>query len=335
MNRTHLMIIVWLTALACTPKESRDLTIHFIDVEGGAATLIVTSAGESVLMDAGWGTEDDRDAVRIVAAMNDAGITKLDYVIASHYHNDHVRGMPALARRVQIGQYVDHGESVEQNDAWKDYLTVAEGKRRSVTPGDTLPLSGVDFTFVTSNGEVLDHALANAVSNIYCQADSSDIDDSQLTGENPRSVGYLLSMGNFQFLNLGDLTVNIQHKLACPSNKIGVIDLYQVPHHGNGVSPELSLALAPTVAVLNNGGQKGGDATGYEVISAVPGIQAIWQVHRALKNDDQHNSSEQLTANLTEENDEGHGIKAIVQADGSSYTIENGRNGYSENYVTK
>jgi beta-lactamase superfamily II metal-dependent hydrolase len=243
--------------------------------------------------------------------------------------------MPALARRVSIGRYIDHGESVEQNDAWKDYLTAAAGKRRSVAPGDTLPFSGVGFTFVTSNGEVLDHALTNTVSNTHCQVDSSDIDDSQFTGENPRSVGYVLSMGNFEFLNLGDLTVNIQHKLACPANKIGVIDLYQVPHHGNGVSPELSWALAPTVAVLNNGGQKGGDAMGYEVISTVPGIEAIWQVHRALKNDDQHNTSEQMTANLTEENDEGHWIKAIVQADGSNYIIENGRNGYSESYVTK
>ena len=42
-----------------------------------------------------------------------------------------------------------------------------------------------------------------------------------------------------------------------------------------------------------------------------------------------------MTANLTEEDDAGHWIKATVRADGSSYAIVNGRNGYSESYVTK
>jgi hypothetical protein len=142
-------------------------------------------------------------------------------------------------------------------------------------------------------------------------------------------------MGNFQFLNLGDLTVNNQHKLACPENLIGIIDLFQVPHHGNGVGPQLTRALEPTAAVLNNGAHKGGSPEGFEAIDSIPNIQGIWQVHRALDTDDDHNASVQMTANPTEENDAGHGIKAIVALDGTSYRIVNGRNGYSETYQTK
>ena len=76
--------------------------------------------------------------------------------------------------------------------------------------------------------------------------------------------------GDFQFLNLGDLTVNVQHELACPQNLLGVVDLFQVPHHGNGVAAQLTWALAPTAAVSNNGPHKGGSAEGYEAVSSIP-----------------------------------------------------------------
>jgi len=81
------------------PAQQATLDIYWIDVEGGAATLIVTPARESVLMDAGWDRDDERDAKRIEAAMTDAGITEIDYFIASHFHGDHVGGVPASADR--------------------------------------------------------------------------------------------------------------------------------------------------------------------------------------------------------------------------------------------
>jgi beta-lactamase superfamily II metal-dependent hydrolase len=54
------------------------LDIYYVDVEGGASTLIVTPAGESILVDAGWPGFDGRDANRIQAAMKRAGITQID-----------------------------------------------------------------------------------------------------------------------------------------------------------------------------------------------------------------------------------------------------------------
>ena len=146
----------------------------------------------------------------------------------------------------------------------------------------------------------------------------------------------MLSLGGFQFLNLGDLTVNVQHELACSENKLGVVDLYQVPHHGNGVAPQLTWALSPRVAVSNNGPHKGGSADGFEVVSQTPGIEDIWQAHRALDTDDDHNAAEHLTANITDEDDcLGHWIKAMVQPDGRSYVVVNGRNGHSRTYLSR
>ena len=317
--------------------QQATLDIYWIDVEGGAATLIVTPERQAVLMDAGWDREDARDAERIQAAMQDAGIDEIDYFIASHFHGDHVGGVPALAVRVPIGAYIDHGDSVELNrarsiPAWEAYLSAANGKRRSVTPGDALELRGLELNFVVSNREILQQTAQATAPNTHCAGSSTGED---LAGENSRSVGYMLTLADFQFLNLGDLTINVQHPLACPENLLGVVDLLQVPHHGNGVAPQLTRALAPTVAVLNNGAHKGGSAEGYEAISSIARIQGIWQLHRALDTDDDHNTNARMTANMSEEDDAGYWIKAVVQADGSSYEVINGRNGYSETYATK
>ena len=337
MKKLMAMSISCLIGAAACAQQSESLDIYWIDVEGGAATLVVTPAGESILMDAGWETDDERDAARIVAAMEDAGIQALDYFIASHFHGDHVSGLPALARRVPIGQFIDHGDSVEQDrersvPPWEAYVATAGADRRTIVPGDELKLDGIDFRFVTSNRKVLNHGLTGSAPNLHCQGASPGED---LSGENSSSVGYLLSLGNFQFLNVGDLTVNIQHELVCPENLVGTVDLLQVPHHGNGVGPQFTRAVDPTAAVLNNGAHKGGSPEGFEAIQTIPSIQAIWQLHRALDTDDEHNASVQMTANPTEENDAGHWIKAIVAVDGTSYRIVNGRNGYGETYETK
>ena len=331
-------LAVVVSAVALSAQEPTDtLDIYWVDVEGGAATLIVTPARESILMDAGWPRPDERDAARIQAAMTDAGIDRIDYFITSHFHRDHVGGLPALAGRVEIGRFIDHGDSVEQDqersrEAWEAYLDAAASNRHSVKPGDQLPLEGVEFTFVTADGNT-GRALEAMVPNPYCTGASAGEHD---TSEDSRSVGYLLSLGQFQFLNLGDLTVNVQHQLACPENKLGVVDLYQVPYHGDVIAPQLTWALSPTVVVINNGPRKGGSPDGFEVIARTPGIGDIWQVHRALDTDDDHNTSEHLTANLTHEDQcLGYWIKTTVRPDGQSYSVVNGRTGSSRSYSSK
>ena len=328
------------SALVAQTTPTDTLDIYWIDVEGGAATLIVTPAQQSILMDAGWDRDDERDAKRIQHAMEDADIDHIDYFITSHFHRDHVDGLPAIANRVPIEAFIDHGDSVEQDRpnglaSWNRYLSVADGKRRTIEPGDKLPLDGIEFSFVAARRKTIETALSPAGNNPYCQSASPGDD---LQGENASSVGYLLSLGAFQFLNLGDLTPNIQHDLACPENKLGVVDLYQIPHHGmrNALSPALTWAVQPKVAVINNGPHKGGGPDSYEIIEEIEGLEDIWMVHRALDTDDAHNTSERLTANQTDEDDcAGYWIRAMVHPDGRSYVLMNGRTGLSRSYVSR
>ncbi|MDA1094038.1 MAG: MBL fold metallo-hydrolase [Acidobacteria bacterium] len=338
-----LRALTWLVALACASathaQSPSTLDIYWIDVEGGAATLVVTPERESVLMDAGWPRPDLRDTERIQAAMRDAGITTIDYLLISHFHADHVGGVPQLAERVPIGQIVDHGDSVERDgeaglDLWRRYETVADGRRRSVVPGDKLPLSRIEFSFVAAH-RALAEAPERRAPNRRCDGVvAPEADES----ENGHSLGYLLSLGAFQFLNLGDLTPDREHALACPENRVGVVDLWQVPHHGGSgaIRPELAGALEPTVAVINNGPRKGATTGSLVLIQDTAEVGDVWQSHRAMADDDARNTDEQLTANLTEEdNCEGHWIKATVQADGRAWTMTNGRTGYSRNYQSK
>src|SRR5688572_2468262 len=106
------------TAMAVGPagQTTRTLDIYWIDVEGGASTLIVTPQGQSVLMDTGWAGFNDRDASRIEQVIRkEAGLVRLDYVLISHFHADHAGGLAALAKGVPISSFVDHGDLVEDN----------------------------------------------------------------------------------------------------------------------------------------------------------------------------------------------------------------------------
>ena len=328
-----------LTASAAAQTGGGTLDIYWIDVEGGAATLVVTPERESILMDTGWPRPDRRDTERILAAMEDAGLAELAYVLISHFHTDHVGGIGALAESVPIGQLVDHGDSVELNREsgralWNDYTAVAEGRRRSVAPGDKLPLRRIELSFVAAHRALID-SLESRGPNPLC-AGVGEIEPDM--GENGHSLGYLVSFGAFQFLNLGDLTPDREHALACPENRLGVIDLYQAPHHGGygAIRPELTGALQPTVMVINNGPRKGGTPESLAVAQRTAGIEDVWQSHRALADNADHNTEEALIANLTEEDDcAGHWIKATVAADGRSWTMTNGRTGHTRSYLSR
>src|SRR5690242_20354269 len=102
---------------AADPENGKGLQIYFVDVEGGQATLFVTPEGKSLLIDTGWPGNNGRDANRIAAAAKDAGIKKIDFVLITHYHDDHVGGAPQLAAKIPVGTFIDHGENREMNDA--------------------------------------------------------------------------------------------------------------------------------------------------------------------------------------------------------------------------
>src|SRR5215472_3484663 len=336
MKRTIL-----LSFLVAAAASARDLEIYWTDVEGGGSTLIVSPSGQALLVDTGFPGNEDRDAKRIAETIKSAGLSKLDILEITHYHGDHVGGAAALSKLVPIDKFYDHGDSIEANtdkgaSLYDGYKALTAGKRVTVRPGDKIPLKGVDITVVSANGEVISKAINGGGANELCKNAQTKPEDKT---ENSRSVGFLLTYGKFKFLDLGDLTWDREMMLACPVNKIGTVTLFQATHHGfsNGASgsPAFVWAVKPQVVVVNDGARKGFNAAAYETLEKIPGVEDVWQLHRAVASDAAHNTSEQLTANLDEgPADQGKGIKVSVARDGK-FTVTNQRTNFSKTYTSR
>jgi beta-lactamase superfamily II metal-dependent hydrolase len=235
----------------------------------------------------------------------------------------------------------DHGESIEASQQkgatlWQDYLAAAGNKRTVVKPGNKIPLAGVDITVVSANGEVISEPINKGFVNKLCDGAERKPTDNT---ENSRSTGFLLSYGKFTFLDVGDLTWDREMTLGCPVNKVGEVSLLQATHHGfsNGQSgaPALIWSVKPQVVVVNNGARKGFSNGGYETIAKIPGIEGIWQGHKGAMNDADHNTAEDMIANLEEgAADKGNWIKASVASDGK-FTVTNNRNKFSKSYTAR
>jgi competence protein ComEC len=326
------------------PAPSRTLNIYFIDVEGGASTLIVTPAGESILVDAGWPGNDNRDANRIRQAMRDAGVTQIDHMIATHYHVDHYGGIPQLAAMVPIKHYYDHGKMTSLQDdknfptLYAAYQSAAGGQTTTLSPGDTIslkPASGypdVTLACVVSAGQTIGGKLTPA--NPQCASATTAEDD---PSDNARSIGFVLSYGSFRFLDLGDLTWNVEQKLACPADRIGHIDLYQVTHHGLATSNNVTLmrTVSPTVAVMDNGPHKGGHPDTVKRLKELPSLQALYQLHRNVETSSDQNAPPDFIANLDEKPDAGYAISVTVDPAKHIFTVTNQRTHVSNNYIIK
>jgi beta-lactamase superfamily II metal-dependent hydrolase len=324
-------------ASAQAPATEKHLLIYSIDVEGGQSTLLVAQSGASLLIDTGWPTADGRDAQRIQAAMLDAGITRIDHLLVTHFHHDHVGGLPELVKRVPIGEFIDHGPNREDSQITRDdyaaYLKVIEGKpRRIVHPGNAIDLPGLTTIVLTADGEhIASIPGIKPVTNPYCAAEPKwPVDDS----ENARSTGLLVTFGKFRFIDLADLTKAKEFALICPVNPIGTVDLYLSAHHGLDQSNSRAIvdALHPRVAIMNNGTRKGGSPVAWQTIHDSPGLKELWQLHTA-EAAGSLNSPDALIANLKGGAD-GTYLKVVANADGS-FTVINPRNKSSVAYPRK
>ena len=271
--RLVLLSLMFLTLSA--PAASDDLVVYFVDVEGGQATLFVTPSGQSILIDAGWPGQNDRDADRIVAAAKEAGVKQIDYFIATHYHTDHIGGVPALAAKIPIKNFVDHGETVEHSAnsqaLYDAYMKeVAKGNHIVVKPGDKLPIKGLTWTIVTAGGKVIEKPLSGGGKpNPFC----ADFKPRQVAEtEDGQSVGSMIQFGRFRAVDLGDFTWNKEFELMCPNNRLGQVDLYIASVHGSDASnsPALVHALHPKVAILDNGARKGASPAAWDIIRRSP-----------------------------------------------------------------
>ncbi len=317
--------------------QTKSLRVYFVDVDGGQATLFVTPAGKSLLIDTGWAGNDGLDAGRIVAAAKDAGVTKIDYLLLTHYHADHLGGLPELMAKIPVGTFIDHGpQSPTDPSTKKDFAAyqemLAKGHYGHITPkpGDTLPIAGIKAVVISSNGEVLSQPLPGAGQpNEYCKdAETKPADQT----DNSRSLGTLFTFGKVKILDLGDLTWDKEMQLMCPDNRIGTVDVLVVSHHGlfQSSSPALLFAIAPKVAIMDNGAKKGGSTATFETLAKTPGLQALWQLHFSNEAG-MHNMAEEFIANPMGQADAANYLKLTVNSMGA-FSVFNSRTQASKNY---
>ena len=343
-------------------RAVKTLDIYVVDVEGGNATLLVSPSGESVLIDTGnAGAGAVRDAERIVAAVKDARLSRIDNLITTHWHGDHFGGMAELAARVPIRNFIDHGPNVQPGAAADEFLQqtypalYAKGTHTVARPGMKIPVAGLDVLVVTSAGETIKAALPGAgTANPYC----ASFKPGDNNAEDPMSVGVHVTLGKFRTIHLGDLTKNKEFELMCPANRIGTVDVLLGLHHGVDTSNSEVLvhALHPRVAIMNNGTRKGGQPDVMRTLHSSPGLEDVWQMHFSQLSGQEYTGPGMFIANLFDEplvampvapiaapqpgpdappapahNGAAHWIKLSAQANGS-FTVTNTRNGFNKTY---
>jgi competence protein ComEC len=311
------------------------LDVYFVDVEGGQATLIVTPDRRAIVIDGGWAGFDNRDARRVLAAAQDAGVARIDYLVATHFHGDHIGAVPELARLIAIDTFVDNGRPIETGvSVVAPYAAYAAARARSKhlvpRPGDPLPLEGVEITVLTTGGEVLAAAVEGAGGmNPACSSLEPRRRDDR--SENARSVGLLVRFGAFRFIDLGDLSWNPQRRLVCPNNLIGTADLFLTPHHGNSdaVLPATISALRARAIVSDNSATKGAGAEAFETLHRLRGPADVWQLHRSTRRGVE-NFPDEMIANV-DGGETAHWIKVSAHRDGR-FAVTNARNGLTREY---
>ena len=334
-----LLLLVFCLATAATLAAAKTLDIWVIDTEGGKAVLIVSPAGQSMLIDTGFPGSNDRDTNRILEACRLAGVKQLDILLTTHYDLDHVSNTPSLVAKLPVALFVDHGPAVVSDPRTTAAVSAydalwSQARHLVVKPGDRIPFAGVDVQVLASAFATLEKPLKGAGQpNPACAGvqprtwERGDEDKS----ENAASVATLFTFGSFRMLDMGDLTWNREMQLMCPDNPIGTVDLYLVNHHGSDLSnnPALVNAIRGRVAVMNNGARKGGSASVVALMKAAPGLQGFYMLHRSMSAAD-NNPPDAFLANVDSASD-GNWIKISAENHGTM-VVTNGRTGEAKTY---
>lgn len=338
---------------------------YLVDIGHGNVAFVVSPSGETMLLDCGGGP----GAVDLIYNfMQQNGIKKIDYLVISHFEADHMGAVAPLSKKVQIVNYVDHGESVtygKSDEWWKGRRSPwwragmgeqdnqrmdtykaarATGHHIPVKPGDKVPIQGLDVVVVAAAGKNIMTPLQGDGANPACsQVEKRAEDDA----EDGQSVGVVVSSGKFRFVYLGDMTWNNSYRLFCPKNMIGTVDAYLVTHHAQAMNTDLgdyygglsccSVAevqgLNPRVGLLSMGAQ----GHKYGTPDAMKNVRAqgmdLWQTEKITGGGEAGlNAPDDFISNIGGGRGEKVPYIKLVANPDRSFTVTNGRNDFSKKY---
>ena len=208
------------------PQDLDELTIHYMDVGQGDATLI-TCGDAAMLIDAG---ENDK-GTKVQAYLKSQGVQSLDYAIGTHPDSDHIGGLDVIITKFDIGKVIMPSYA-KDTVTYRDVISAMDYKGLKNTEpkvGTTYELGDAEFTIIAPNGAYGDDA-------------------------NNWSVGIVLQHGDNRFLFTGDAEEEAEQDIV--GNGIDIsCDVYQVGHHGSSSSStdELLDAAKPAYAVISCG----------------------------------------------------------------------------------
>ncbi len=348
MKRMFIAFAV-VSVLGCNAWPGRgqtgeNLDIYFLDMAGGGSTLIVTPPGESVLIDTGSLEPKHRDADRMYRACKDAGLKYIDYLVTTHFDVDHYGGILELSKRIPIKHFIDNdtpAKNISKRQRSQQlsplYEEATKGKTKLLSAGEDIGLKNVGRG---KKGAIKLHCVASQKrvegfdGDVDAPVEGIEMARRADTSNNAGSIALVLTYGRFKFFAGGDITLNVEHHLAHPVNRVGKMDLYQVTHHGldRSNNPVLLKALSPTVCIAMNGPRKGIQPRTFGVLKGLPSVKAIFQIHYNTQYGDAGNTAAEFIANPKDDPQKGQYIKASVYPEKGIFTVSIGPDGAPKTY---
>jgi competence protein ComEC len=240
-----------------------ELTIVFIDVGQGDSTLIILPNNKTMLVDGGEKSEADT----VASTIKEFRINKIDVIVATHPHADHIGGLTEIINKIPVGQVLDSGQETTTK-TFEDYLSAIETRKipfETVSEGDTISLdSNVSIEVLNPQSPLL----------------SGTGDDL-----NNNSVVIKITYQNFSILLPGDIG-KITEESLLGEEKLNEVDILLAAHHGSKDSNTIAFlsTISPQVVIIYAGENNPYGHPHQETLSRINNVKTIEEVLRTDTN---------------------------------------------------